>query len=127
MRLFKSVENEKNKKVLASFVLLLVLVLSVVGVFIVRTMGNEEDLLANLHFNDVKVVEENGLYTYTSTLTVDEKDNVDTIKINFYQADTKITTLYGYVGREVIPEDKINLEASTNINIKDYDKITYER
>ena len=88
MRLFKSVENEKNKKVLASFVLLSVIVLSVVGVFIVRTMGNEEDLLANLHFNDVKVVEENGLYTYTSTLTVDEKDNVDTIKINFFKLKT---------------------------------------
>lgn len=127
MRLFKSVENEKNNKKLAIAVLLGTLILSLGGVFIVRSKGHEEDLLNNIHINDVKVIYEDGLSTYYGTLTVDEKENIDTIKINVYQDDNKLATLYGYIGREVNPDDRISIEANTNVDLSNYNKIEYER
>ena len=131
MRNFISIiKSEKYRKwVIAVSVLLFAL--AAFGLYSIFGMGDPKfddvSITDNITMSDIHILTEEGVTTYTGTLTVKESETIDGVKINVLDENKEvIVTLIGYVGRNVLPDSSISVKASTDEDISNMHSITYE-
>ena len=130
MRKFISIVKEKKQKTFIISGIIGLVILSVFGAFLLRSLGNEKmnDVIINetIKLSDIDLNKEDG--TYTANLSVTENQYINYIKINVLDENQEnIVTLIGYVGRDVNTGDSIKISAATDEDISKYASITYEK
>ena len=131
MRNFISIiKNDKKNKIIVG-VVILVLALTAFGIYSLFGMGDPKlddvSITDNITISDIHILTEEGVTTYTGTLTVKESETINGVKINILDENKEvIVTLIGYVGRNVLPDSSISVKASTDEDISNMHSITYE-
>ena len=131
MRKFMSIiKSEKYRKWVVGISVLMIALAAFIA-YSILGMGDPKfddvSVTDNITISDIHVLTEEGVTTYTGTLTVKENETIDGIKINILDKNNEvIVTLIGYVGRNVTPNDSISIKASTDEDISDMNNITYE-
>jgi len=131
MRNFISIiKNDKKNKIIVG-VVVLVLALTAFGIYSLFGMGDPKfddvNVTDNITISDINILTEEGVTTYTGTLTVKESETINGVKIKIIDKDEKeIVTLIGYVGKNVNTNEEIKIKASTDEDISNMNDITYE-
>ena len=130
MRKFISIIKEKKKRNIIIGSIIGILVVSLFGVFLFRSLGNDEyeDVTINetIKLSNIDIDKSEGIYTATLSVTKDQ--NINYIKINFLDSNKKeIVSLIGYVGRDVVVGDEVKIKAATDEDISNFNSITYEK
>ena len=81
---------------------------------------NVEQVVEGIKLSDGVIIQENGIYNYSAKVTNTNQDttHVEYLKLSLYDNnDNKIVTLYGYVGRDLQPEESTQIYASVDKDI----------
>ena len=139
----KKKENKMDKKkliMLISIIPLLILVLILVNNISYSVNDNKNDstntqsikneqVVEGLKISDNLIIQDKKLYTYTTnvTNTTTETKKVDQLLFTFYDKENKkIVTLYGYIGREIEPNETVSVSASVDKDITKSEKLEIE-
>lgn len=139
----KKKENKMDKKkliMLISIIPLLILVLILVNNISYSVNDNKNDstntqsikneqVVEGLKISDNLIIQDKKLYTYTTnvTNTTTETKKVEQLLFTFYDKDNKkIVTLYGYIGREIEPNETVSVSASVDKDITKSEKLEIE-
>ena len=131
MRNFISIiKSEKYRKWVIA-VSILLFALAAFGLYSLFGMSDPKlddvSITDNITISDIHILTEEGVTTYTGTLTVKESETINGVKINILDENKEvIVTLIGYVGRNVLPDSSISVKASTDEDISNMHSITYE-
>ena len=139
----KKKEKKMDKKkliMLISIIPLLILVLILVNNISYSVNDNKNDstntqsikneqVVEGLKISDNLIIQDKKLYTYTTnvTNTTTETKKVEQLLFTFYDKDNKkIVTLYGYIGREIEPNETVSVSASVDKDITKSEKLEIE-
>ena len=139
----KKKENKMDKKkliMLISIIPLLILVLILVNNISYSVNDNKNDstntqsikneqVVEGLKISDNLIIQDKKLYTYTTnvTNTTTETKKVEQLLFTFYDKENKkIVTLYGYIGREIEPNETVSVSASVDKDITKSEKLEIE-
>ena len=131
MRNFISIiKSEKYRKWVIA-VSILLFALAAFGLYSLFGMSDpkldDAIITDNITISDIHILTEEGVTTYTGTLTVKESETISGVKINILDENKEvIVTLIGYVGRSVNSSDSVSIKASTDEDISNMHSITYE-
>lgn len=139
----KKKENKMDKKkliMLISIIPLLIIVLILVNNISYSVNDNKNDstntqsikneqVVEGLKISDNLIIQDKKLYTYTTnvTNTTTETKKVEQLLFTFYDKENKkIVTLYGYIGREIEPNETVSVSASVDKDITKSEKLEIE-
>ena len=139
----KKKKNKMDKKkliMLISIIPLLILVLIIVNNISYSVNDNKNDstntqsikneqVVEGLKISDNLIIQDKKLYTYTTnvTNTTTETKKVEQLLFTFYDKDNKkIVTLYGYIGREIEPNETVFVSASVDKDNTESEKLEIE-
>ena len=131
MRNFISIiKSEKYRKWVIA-VSILLFALAAFGLYSLFGMSDpkldDAIITDNITISDIHILTEEGVTTYTGTLTVKESETINGVKIKIIDKDEKeIVTLIGYVGKNVNTNEEIKIKASTDEDISNMNDIIYE-
>lgn len=129
----------ENKKLVTLIGLIPIIILILVIVINITYSANEEGTNVNnitqeqvvegIKISEGLIIQDKGIYNYTAkvTNTTSTTSYIEYITLSFYDKDNKkLTTLYGYVGREVAPNEEVPVSASVDKNITSATRVDIE-
>ena len=128
---------KENKKLVAVLAIIPILILVIVLINTVSYSKNDaqpnnisqEQVVEGIKVSEAIIIQDKGLSNYTAkvTNTKEETTKVEGLTITFYDSNNKkITTLYGYVGRELEPNETISISASVDNDLKEANRVEIE-
>ena len=81
---------------------------------------NAEQTVEGIKVSEGLIIQDKGIYNYTAkvTNTKETKEKIEFLELIFYDKDNnKITTLYGYIGREIETNESTIVSASVDKDI----------
>lgn len=131
MTKLQSVEKSNNEKKISMIGIAILILCVGIGFFIFKTFANNNDevyITDSIVISNIRTETSDGIFNYQAELRVTENQNIDYINIKLLDDnDNEIDVLIGYVGHEVLTDEPIRIDASTDIDVSNYTKIIYEK
>lgn len=128
---------KENKKLVAILAIIPIIIVAVVLINTVTYSKNEatpnnisqEQVVEGIRVSEAIIIQDKGLSNYTAkvTNTKEEATKVEGLTLTFYDSNNKkITTLYGYVGRVLEPNETTSISASVDNDLKEANRVEIE-
>lgn len=124
----KKINSGRNKILIIVMIILAVLLVGfIILIGVHNYMNRGKTFVDGLIITDVEIKKEGKFYDFTATVTADETKTVKSIDVIFYDKNNnKIIKVNNIVNRNLKKNDEFKINAKTDLNIEEAEKIEYK-